>query len=370
MSSLSCSKLALSVLLTATFVACGSSNPGDNGGDVDLSGEDDAAVAHQPGSDGPRRTDASVTPHDMAVPPGGKDAGPPPPPDSVQVIIEPSDNGAALLKAIQGAHTSIHMTMYLLDDSRFINALIAQSRARLDVKVMLNQAMTTTNQTAFNQLKTGGVSVAWAPAGFSLTHEKSVLLDGTTAWVMTMNLEVSSPKNREYLAIDTAAADVQEAEALFAADFANVPSTPTGNLLVAPVNARARLLALIQSATTSVDLEGEELSDYMIVNALAAAQGKGIPVRAVLANTAPSMNQQMAVQQLKTAGVKLVSLGNPYVHAKALVVDGARAYVGSANFTGGSLQYNRELSLITNNAASVSAIARTISLDFGNGTPL
>ncbi|GAC1500966.1 MAG: hypothetical protein NVS1B2_25850 [Vulcanimicrobiaceae bacterium] len=47
----------------------------------------------------------------------------------------------------------------------------------------------------------------------------------------------------------------------------------------------------------------------------------------------------------QAAGVPIVSLDSPYIHAKAIVADGLRAYVGSANFTTGSLQYNRELGL-------------------------
>ena len=55
---------------------------------------------------------------------------------------------------------------------------------------------------------------------------------------------------------------------MFAADFANTPFTPSGDLLVAPVNARDQLVALIKGAKTSVDLEGEELSDATVVATL------------------------------------------------------------------------------------------------------
>lgn len=187
---------------------------------------------------------------------------------------------------------------------------------------------------------------------------------------MTMNLETSSSTNREYLAIDTAAADVAEAEAIFAADFANTPITPTGSLLVSPVNARPTLLTLIQSAKKTLDLEGEELSDTKVVLALLAAKQAGVVVRVVLADNTPSASQATAVTQLKAAGIPAVQLATPYVHAKALVVDGTRAYVGSENFTTASLQYNRELGITTTFAGSVSAVATTIAKDFAAGSAL
>jgi len=335
-----------------------------------------------PNSDGGTGTDGTMPPGDSGGPPPG-DAQPPPrdsggPPSlalstNIQIVVEPGDNGQQLLSAIQGAQSSVHVTMYLLDDSTFIQAFINLKSAGKDVKVMLNQNFIGgmgSNQSAYDSLSSAGVTVAWAPAGYSLTHEKCVIIDGKTAWIMTMNMENSSPSNREYLAIDTDLADVQEADAIFGADMANKSYAPSGALVVAPNNARAKMLQLIATATKTIDVEGEELSDYMIVGALASAQMAGIHVRVVLSDTTPSTSEQMAITQLKAASVPLVSVSSPYIHAKAFVVDGKTMYVGSANFTTGSLQYNRELGVLTANATAVGSVASTINGDFGSGSPL
>ena len=354
-------RASLLVACVAVAAACGGASTPAGGVDGPAATGDDGGSSGDPGS-----TSGGL--------PGVTDGGPPPTGvDTVSIIVEPTDKAGALLAAIQAATTSVHMTMYLLDDTRFISALIAQHTAGRDVKVVLNKVFpggAGTNQKAFTALQSGGVSVVWAPTTFTLTHEKSVLIDGTSAWIMTMNLEITSSQNREFLALDTQQADVAEAEAIFAADFTGTAITPTGDLLVAPVNARDRLLQLIQSAKTSVDVEAEELSDYKIVNALAAAVGTGAKVRVVLATNAPTPAQSTAVTQLKAAGVHLVSVGKPYIHAKALVADGVRAYVGSENFTTGSLQYNRELGLITSNVASATKVSQTIGQDFASGSPL
>jgi cardiolipin synthase len=137
---------------------------------------------------------------------------------------------------------------------------------------------------------------------------------------------------------------------------------------VAPNNARDKLVALVASAKQTIDLEGEELSDSQVVAALLAARKAGVVVHAVLSNVSPTPAQQNAVQSLKAGGVQVKTLASPYVHAKALVVDGAHAYVGSENFTASSLVNNRELGVITNNATSAALVASTIAADFANGT--
>jgi phosphatidylserine/phosphatidylglycerophosphate/cardiolipin synthase-like enzyme len=292
----------------------------------------------------------------------------------VRILVEPGDHGSALIDAIGHAATSIHVTMYLLTDPAVADALVARHRAGVDVRVVLNQhfnASNETNDSAFTQLQAAGIPVVWAPHSFTFTHEKCVVIDGTTAWIMTMNAAKSSlVKNREFLAIDTTPADVAEAEAQFAADFAGQTYTPTGALLMSPTTARPGLVALVRAAQRTLDFEVEELSDKGIVTELCAAANRHVTVRGALSTTSRSQLADQALSDLKACGVTTVSLSHPYLHAKAMVADGARAYVGSANFSATSLDRNRELGLLTETAEAVSTIATTVSADITAGRPL
>jgi phosphatidylserine/phosphatidylglycerophosphate/cardiolipin synthase-like enzyme len=188
---------------------------------------------------------------------------------------------------------------------------------------------------------------------------------------MTMNAATASLKrNREYLAIDTTAADVKEAEGQFAADFAGKAFVPSGSLVMAPVNARSSLLTLLNGATTSLDVEAEELSDTQFTTALCSAVSRGVTTRVLLSNHSASSAQTTAVATLKSCGASVASLAHPYVHAKAIVADGKRAYVGSANPTRESLDRNRELGVITAASAAVAPVAQTVASDFAAGTAL
>jgi phosphatidylserine/phosphatidylglycerophosphate/cardiolipin synthase-like enzyme len=294
---------------------------------------------------------------------------------AVTILVEPSDGGSALLAAISGAQKSVHMTMYLLSSGAIRDALIARHRAGVEVKIVLNQQFppgtTVTNQSSYTALQAAGVPVVWAPATFTYTHEKCLVIDGTAAWIMTMNASTSGlTNNREYLAIDTTPADVAEAEAQFADDYAGTPHTPTGNLLMSPVTARPGILGLINSARVTVDFEAEEVGDTQITAALCSAQARGAKTRGVLADNTLSSTQQRAVDQLKACGAAVYKLAKPYIHAKAIAVDNQAVYVGSINFTVTSLDQNRELGLTTTTAAAVAPVAQTIAADIAAGTPL
>ena len=267
--------------------------------------------------------------------------------------------------------------------------MVNRAHAGLDVQAILDGSSTNMsgNMAAYTAMHNAGVNVVWSSSSFTYTHEKTVIIDGSTAWIMTMNANTSSPEyNREYLAIDTNAADVTEATQIFRADHAMQSITPSGGLVVADNNARAKLVALINSATTTLDVEGEEFSDLNnngIVDAVAQAAHRGVATRVVIANASPLSSSTMtAITAVKNDGGHVVMTGpssgngtvaNPYIHAKAIVVDCvngtcAKAFVGSENFSAGSVGYNRELGVIFAQAAEVAKVEAAINTDFGHGT--
>ena len=363
--------VCLALFSAGLFAGCSQATlkePPPGAGPGDEPGTDDGGSgADDGGSTGDATSDGG-----MAEAGGGGDSGLAYT-SQVKIIVEPSDHGQALLSAIQGAKTSVHMTMYLLSNSDIVSALIAQKNAGHEVKVILNQNFPMgqgSNASTFSQLKGAGVDVVYAPSTYTYTHEKCVIVDGASAWIMTMNATQSSPTdNREYLAVDGDPADVAAAETVFEADFGNTAVGGAGKLVLAPVNARPKLVGLLGTATKTVDVEGEELSDTAIVNAIVAKADAGVAVRVVLAGSG-SPAQQQAINLLKNHKVPVVALANPYVHAKALVVDHAHAYVGSENFTAASLGYNRELGVLVDNATEVAKVTSTIDADFAGGSPL
>jgi cardiolipin synthase len=364
--------------LVAGFLACGGSTsntsaPGGGGGSDGGATEDGGSSSGS--SSGAAVVDSGIK-HDSGTDSGSSSGGTNSSglswTTAVTIIVEPSDDAQGLISAIKAAKTSVHMEMYLLSNTDIIDALISQHQAGVDVKVVLNETFPSSgadsgsNMSSYTALQGGGVPVVWAPAGFTYTHEKGVIIDGTTAWIMTMNATQSSPTaNREYLAVDTDPADVAEAEAIFEHDYADQSYVPSGKLVVSPTNSRKYLTALIGSAKKSIAMEAEELTDAGIVSALETAASHGIKVQVVMADATTTDS----APALKAAGVQLVVYTKYYVHAKSIVVDGGYAYVGSENFSAGSLGFNRELGIVTDTPAAVQQVATTTASDFAAGTP-
>lgn len=351
------------VLFVLLVTACGSSSP-----------------TTPPG--GP---DAYVDPHvDASFP---IDAPPIVPTTNIQVIVEPNGNkGQEVVTAIAAATKSVEMTMYQIDDDDVTNALIARQKAGVTVRCVLDVANQSWNMDAYTKLTAAGVGVQWSATTFTYTHEKTIVIDDKVAWIMTMNMNNSSPvQNREYLAIDQDPADVAEAKAVFEADYAKTGITPTGDLVVANNNARPALYDLIGTATTTLDIEGEEFSDSQqkgIVVGVNQALARGVKVRIIVAkDSSPLAAETQAINTVKGNGAQVVvsgptsgngSASNPYIHAKAILVDCTgtqctRGFLGSENFSAGSLGYNRELGVIIGAPAELAKIKTAIDADFAHG---
>ncbi len=168
----------------------------------------------------------------------------------MSIIVEPNGNhGSELVDAIKAAKKSVYMTMYQIDDSERDHRDQKSETAGLDVKIVLdgsatNKTFNTNAFNTFNGVKAG--TAVWSSATFTYTHEKCVILDSKEAWIMTMNLNNSSPDDdRELLAVDDDATDVTEAQSVLLADYAGKSITPAGNLVVSPTNSRPDLVALI-----------------------------------------------------------------------------------------------------------------------------
>jgi phosphatidylserine/phosphatidylglycerophosphate/cardiolipin synthase-like enzyme len=372
------------------FVACGGAGSSgfqgttsDNGGGSSDAGGSDG----QSGEDGAADPSAGDAGNGNTV--SGTDAGTSggiTGSTNVSIIVYPNGNKAAeLIAAIGNAKTSVYMTMYEIDDPGVISAITAAKGRGLDVKVVLDGSSTTRSNNQGAYASFSGY-VKWSSNAFTYTHEKCVMIDHKQAWIMTANAEKSVPQyNREYLAIDNDAADVTEAEAIFDADYAQQSITPTGALVVANTNASTDLVALINSAQKSVDIEDEEFSDNSvngITDAVVAAAKRGVAVKVVVAGGGATPAQTTALGSVKSAGgsvyVSSVSssggtASNPYIHAKAILVDCAsgtctRGFVGSENMTAGSLHYNRELGVILTDGNQLKTIFTAMSTDFGNAT--
>ena len=76
-----------------------------------------------------------------------------------------------------------------------------------------------------------------------------------------------------------------------------------------------------------------------------------------------------AVSALSAAGVHIRTFdakASTYIHAKAIVADGKLAFIGSENFSDGSLDANRELGLLFSKSDVVAQLEAVFRSDWQN----
>ena len=105
------------------------------------------------------------------------------------------------------------------------------------------------------------------------------------------------------------------------------------------------------------------------------ARKRGVAVRYIGATTpagttAPQRDGNAAGRKRLVGGgggVRLLAV--PYVHTKTVVADGSIAFVGSENFSAASLDTNREIGILTTDAAIVGRLAGVFTKDWAAAKP-
>jgi cardiolipin synthase len=297
------------------------------------------------------------------------------------LIVEPDDGRTAVIAAIGSAESTISLTIYSLSDPTVEAALKSASANGAAVRVLYNYFSFPPYEKD-NVLKTmasleaAGILTKAATSEFTVTHQKTFTFDGTKAIIMTFNLAASYfGGTRDFGVITTYPDEVAEIARVFNADWGYTPVSPEAASLVwSNVNSRAKLLALIRSATVSVEVYNEELEDQECLDALTAEAAAGVTVRVIsaqLGGTGEADGNRIHREYLNAHGVAAKYMPTAdylYCHAKMVLVDygtsSARVFLGSENFSSTSLNKNRELGILLNETDILARLHATFETDW------
>jgi cardiolipin synthase len=299
------------------------------------------------------------------------------PPGAVgdRLVIEPDAGMTPIYSLLSSPRRTLDMTMYELADPTAETALADDVARGVRVRVLLDHRLEgRRNQPAYDFLRSRGVEVAWSSARYFATHQKTFVIDGETAVVMSLNLaERYYATSRDAAVIDHDRHDVEAIESVFDADLrGDAIATPAADDLVwSPGQSEADLLALIAGAHRSIAVESEELSSRAVTAALVNAARRGLAVSVAMTYDAAAVP---ALDAVVAAGatVSLLHGESPlYIHAKLFAFDvgttEGRAFVGSENLSDASLLHDRELGVVLVAPDLVDQIAATIATDVTSG---
>lgn len=127
-----------------------------------------------------------------------------------------------------------------------------------------------------------------------------------------------------------------------------------------------RIIALIDSARGTLDVEIYLLTSDGALEALERANARGVAVRVILEREVMDGGNAPAYARLASGGIPVRYASRSYrlTHSKFMVVDGREVLVGSHNLSGAALYDNREASVIIRDSATVAAFTSVFERDW------
>jgi cardiolipin synthase len=300
---------------------------------------------------------------------------------SRSLIVLPDDSALPILEAIHKAMRSIRIKMFVFSDPALLQAVIAARRRGVEIRVMLNPERRDGKKENDESRKTlidAGIEVINSNPAFDLTHEKSMVIDESIAFVQSLNWETENlTSTRDYAIVTTHKHEVEEVIQCFEADW-NRTAFATGDhshLIWCIGNGRQRLGQLIDEATSSVWLQNERYQDPTIIEHLVRANRRGVKIH-LMARPPHKLKKEKLTEGvsglriLQDIGVKIHKLKHIKLHAKLLFADERKAIIGSINLAPGSFDSRRELAISVDDEHITRRIREVLRHDWENSHPL
>ena len=300
---------------------------------------------------------------------------------SRSLIVMPDDSAKPILDAINGATKSLRIKMFLFSDPSILKAVIDAQRRGVKVRIMLNPARRdgeSENQETHKKLMAAGVEVIDSNPEYDVTHEKSIVVDDTTAFVNSLNLDTKNlTETRDYAIVTSHAHEVAEIIECFEADWHRKPfkGNEHSHLIWCCGNGRERIAQFIDNAKDSIFLQNERYQDPVIIERLVRAARRGVKVH-IMARPPHKLKKGKLVEEvggmrtMEDVGIKIHKLKHLKLHAKMLLADHARAIVGSINLAPGSFDSRRELAIEVDDEHVIKRLSKIAHHDWEHSHPI
>ncbi len=297
------------------------------------------------------------------------------------LIVLPDDTAKPILDALAAAKRSLNIRMFLFTDPTLLESVVAAHRRGVKVRVMLNPARRSgeeENKEARTVLAKAGIEVRDSNPTFDLTHQKSMVIDGETGFVESLNWETRDlTETRDYAVVTTNRHEVAEMVACFDADWERrkFAPNPDSRLIWCPDNGREKIAAFIDAAKHTLYLQNERYQDTVIIERLVRAANRGVKLY-VMARPPHTLKLGKLVEGvgglriMRDVGAKIHKLKGLKLHAKLILADEARAVVGSINLSPGSFDARRELAIEVEGSHVIERLVKVARRDWDHSAEI
>jgi cardiolipin synthase len=324
----------------------------------------------------------------------------------VELVTDGQDAYARVLELIEEAHSTIHITTYILGRDAgswaLVNRLKERANRGVEVRLLIDDLGSwQVRRRSLAPLIEAGAQVAHFMPVFHApfrgranlrNHRKLVVVDGRIALTGGMNLAwpyIGPPSTTGLwrdLSMVVEGPAANELETLFASDWKfATDSDPGGTDPPAPDPAAPGMeSSVVQVVASGPDVAGDPLyesllamifaaedriwivtpyfvPDEMLSRALGLAARRGVDVRVIVPARSNHLSADLArasyLRDLHNAGGSVLLYTPVMLHAKAVVFDDRVAVIGSANMDMRSLFLNYEVALFVSSPKEVEKVA-------------
>ncbi len=275
----------------------------------------------------------------------------------MNLIVLPIDGLAQVVRALRKAKESVRVTIFRCDLPEIEKALGDAVARGVAVHALIAQT-NRTGEKALRKLELRllelGLTVSRTADDLVRYHDKMIIVDERVLFVFGFNLTKQELSKRRSMGIVTRKRKlVNEALALFEADaMRQAFTTAATDLVISPVNARARLEKLIKSAKESLWIYDSQAIDHPMLRLLEKQSEAGVDVR--LIGKVGKLGEDLRVEKLPEL----------HVHLRAILRDDLELFIGSGGMRTIELDRRREVGIILRDRSAVKRFRRVFEDDW------
>ncbi len=256
----------------------------------------------------------------------------------MKLIIQPNDGLTPLVQAVRGAKKTIDIVIFRFDRAELEKALEAAVARGVVVRALIahtNRGGEKILRKLELRLLDAGVTVARTADDLPRYHGKMLIVDNTLHVFGFNYTKLDIEKSRSFGVTTDDSALVKEAQALFEADSTRQAyKASNADLVVSPETSRERLTAFLKKAKKELLIYDAKVSDPLMLRLLAERAKAGVEIR-MFGKTGKGA---VAIEARKLPDLRL--------HVRAIIRDGAAAFIGSQSLRKLELDGRREVGII------------------------
>jgi cardiolipin synthase len=279
----------------------------------------------------------------------------------MKLLVQPDDGVAPLVNAVRHAKKSVLIVVFRFDLKELEQALAHAVERGVAVRALIantNRGGEKRLRKLEQRLLAAGVQVARTGDDLVRYHGKVMLVDDTL-YVLGFNYtKLDAERSRSFGLIAKDAKLVKCATELFECDASRQPFTPGDDrFVVSPENSRTVLTDFVKGAKKSLLMYDMNIADPRMLKVLAERIKAGVDVRVIGKVKQPPEGMGLR---------KMVKLR---LHARMMVRDGTRAFVGSQSLRKMELEQRREIGLIVTERRIAKRLQDTFESDWEAAKP-